>query len=361
MSDGASLYDVVPYAGHPYAQTHPDRLATLATLFGLRPPPVGSCRVLELGCGDGGNLAPLASALPGAQFAGIDVAASAVARGRALAEAAGLTNLRLDAVAIEGFDAPPDSFDHVIAHGVYSWVAPAVRDRLLALCRRVLARGGVAYVSYNALPGNHARRALREMLRFHTENVADPRERIARARALLSALLEQWPADQPLRREAERLSTCADASLLHDDLADVNDPVAFRDFAAHAARHGLQYLAEADFFEMQTGVVSGALAEDVLRSDDVVRREQLLDFFKVRAFRQTLLCRDDEAVDRRLRPAVVEPLAISTPAARTDGPRGVTFTGPTGSTLATDHPAVIAALQRATERWPGAVRVDGAC
>ena len=32
------VYDHVPYSNFPYAQTHPDRLATVATLHGLEPP-----------------------------------------------------------------------------------------------------------------------------------------------------------------------------------------------------------------------------------------------------------------------------------------------------------------------------------
>src|SRR4051812_23249973 len=53
-------YDEVPYESHPYPQTHPSRLAAVATLFGLRPPPVETARVLELGCAAGGNLIPMA-------------------------------------------------------------------------------------------------------------------------------------------------------------------------------------------------------------------------------------------------------------------------------------------------------------
>src|SRR5215211_3433518 len=91
----ASLYDAVPYPGHPFAQTHPDRLATLAVLFGLEPAAVASCRVLELGCGDGGNLVPMALALPGASFVGVDAAPGAIARGARLIEALGLSNATL--------------------------------------------------------------------------------------------------------------------------------------------------------------------------------------------------------------------------------------------------------------------------
>ena len=36
----AFSYDEVPYDSHPFLQTHPSRLFTVATLFGLRPTPV---------------------------------------------------------------------------------------------------------------------------------------------------------------------------------------------------------------------------------------------------------------------------------------------------------------------------------
>ena len=70
----ATSYDSVLYPSHACAETHPDRLATLATLFGLSPAPVERCRVLELGCGDGGNLLAMAFALPGSTFVGVDLA-----------------------------------------------------------------------------------------------------------------------------------------------------------------------------------------------------------------------------------------------------------------------------------------------
>lgn len=45
-TDGpATTYDEVPNASYPYAQSSPDRLATVATLFGLKPAPVDHCRV----------------------------------------------------------------------------------------------------------------------------------------------------------------------------------------------------------------------------------------------------------------------------------------------------------------------------
>ena len=55
------------------------------------------CRVLELGCGDGGNLVPMALALPGARFVGIDAAPGAIARGRGSSARSGWRTSTLEA------------------------------------------------------------------------------------------------------------------------------------------------------------------------------------------------------------------------------------------------------------------------
>ena len=300
-------YDVVPYPGHPFAQTHPDRLAALGTLFGIDPPPPGDCRVLELGCGDAGNLVPMGLALPEARFLGVDASERAIAAGRALVEALGLANVTLEVAAIEDLELASARFDYVIAHGVYSWVAEPVRDRLLRLCRSVLSDRGIAYVSYNALPGGRLSGALRDMLVFHTAGLDDPADQVEQARALLRLLVGSWSDEHDfgaiMRRQGERLLERSDETLFHDELAAVNHPVYFHEFVAHAARHGLQYLAEADFFEMQTGVLPDAVSEELMRVEDPIRREQYLDFLKGRMFRQTLLCRAELELDRSPRAA----------------------------------------------------------
>jgi SAM-dependent methyltransferase len=354
----------VPYPGHPFAQTHPDRLATLGTLFRIDPPPLEACRVLELGCGDAGNLVPMALTLPGGRFVGIDAADGAVARGRALVEALGLTNVTLEVGQIEELELPSEGFDYVIAHGVYSWVRAPVRDRLLELCRSALSERGIAYVSYNVLPGGRVSGVLRDMLAFHTAGLDDPAERIEQARALLRLLIGGWSDEHEfgaiMRRQSERLLERSDETLFHDELAAVNEPVYFHAFVAHAARCELQYLAEADFFEMQTGVLPEPLSDELLRVEDVIRREQYLDFIKGRMFRQTLLCRAELEVDRSPQPLILEDLAVSSPtqpSRASDREGRVTFEGPTGSTLTTDHPLVSRGLERVGRSWPGAVWV----
>ena len=81
---------------------------------------------------------------------GIDAAEGAIARGCALVEALGLTNVTLEVGEIEELELASEDFDYVIAHGVYSWVGAAVRDRLLEQCRSALSERGIAYVAQRA-------------------------------------------------------------------------------------------------------------------------------------------------------------------------------------------------------------------
>ncbi len=183
-------YDEVTYPGWPFPQAQPERLATLARLFGMAPADPAGCRMLELGCGDGGNALAVACAWPGARVVGIDLAPSAIDRGRALAAEAGIANVDLRVGDIARLPADLGEFDYVVAHGVYSWVPEPVRAALLDACRRHLAPQGVAFVSYNVLPGGHLRRMLREMLLMHVEEIEDPGRRCVAAREFLSWIAE---------------------------------------------------------------------------------------------------------------------------------------------------------------------------
>jgi SAM-dependent methyltransferase len=317
----------------------------VATLFGLQPADPAACRLLEIGCGDGGNLVPMAYGLPRAAFTGIDLSARAIEHADELRRALGLANLELRRADLAQLD-DLGTFDFVVAHGVYSWIPPAARDALLAACRAHLAPNGVAYVSYDVLPGGHMREVTRQMLRWHLRDVEDPHERIAQARTLLTAVSEAG------QRQAEWALGQSDAALYHDELAEHHEAVLFTDFVAHAERHGLAFLAEAEVFEMQAGALPPGLG------DDPVAREQYLDFFKGRMFRQTLLCH--AALERHEpAPAVVRRMLAATPArpATAVGPGRVEFRGPQGATLTTDHDELKAALVRLGDAWPRALPV----
>src|SRR5262245_58637378 len=170
----ATSYDEIPYSNTAFSYTHPDCLATVAALYGLTPPPVDRCRVLELGCGRGGNLIPMALALPDSRFLGIDLSARQIASGQEMVTALGLANIELRPFSILDVDESFGLFDYIICHGVYSWVPAEVQDKILAICARNLAPNGVAYVSYNTYPGWHQRGTVREMLCYHVQQFREP-------------------------------------------------------------------------------------------------------------------------------------------------------------------------------------------
>jgi SAM-dependent methyltransferase len=184
----ATAYDLVEYPSQVHAQTHPERLATIGTLFGLKPAPPANCRVLELGCGDGGNLIAMAWALPESRFTGLDLAARPLEHGRELAGHLGLKNLDLLHRDLLAVDRSLGEFDYIIAHGVYAWVPAEVRDHLLSVCRQCLAPQGIAFVSYNSFPGSHLSIMLREMMLAHAGRIADPAEKSRQSLALMNLI-----------------------------------------------------------------------------------------------------------------------------------------------------------------------------
>jgi SAM-dependent methyltransferase len=366
-AEARNAYDEVLYPGHALAQAHPDRLATLATLSGMTAPGVESCRVLELGCGDGTNLISVAQGLPHARCLGMDLAEAGIVKGNRLIERLRLDNVVLRQLDIMDAGEELGTFDFIVAHGIYCWVPEPVRDRLLAVCRERLAPNGVAYVSYNTYPGCHIRQMVRGLMRFHVQHMDAPEDKVNQGRALLR-FLAQFSAEDPgfyrpmLERELDRLTRALDSTVFHDDLSDTNAPVYFHEFVQHAARHGLQYLSEAQFFEMQSGLFPREAVELVNQiSDSRVAKEQYLDFLKCRSFRQTLLVHADQQIDFEVKPERLAPLSIASPVRPVDGPIDVStsapvvFSGPKRSSLTTDNPLIKASLVHLGDAWPEAV------
>src|SRR3972149_9351128 len=151
----ASSYKEVPCPGSAGTTTPPAQVGALARLSGMRPAAAERCRVLELGCGDGANLVPMAYGLPGSEFIGIDLSVRQAETATDLARQLGLKNVRFVAMDIRDMASLAGPFDYILSHGVFSWVPDDVRSAILAGCRDLLSPQGVAFVSYNALPGGH--------------------------------------------------------------------------------------------------------------------------------------------------------------------------------------------------------------
>jgi SAM-dependent methyltransferase len=365
QAKASTAYDEVPYPGHSHAETHPNRIAAIARLFGVAAPSVATSRILEIACGDGSNLLPIACSLAQAHCTGFDLAAGAIERAKTRAASLQLRSVDLFAADLASVG-PIGQFDYIIAHGLYSWAPSSLRDALLRLIHRSLSPQGVAFVSYNTFPGWHVAGMVREMLRYHTRAAGDAGSKVMQARALLDFLRVAHNDDDPYGRllaaEAERFARHSSAHMFHDDLADVNDPVYFEEFVAHAARFDLAHVADADFATTTAhDLPVAARAKIEQLRGDAVTFGQYLDFVRCRRFRESLLCRAESVPASVPLPGAVRALLASSAATATASP--VDFSEGTEAqfhwgdraSLVTGSSVAKAAMVALREQWPHAV------
>ena len=361
--NSANSYDDLPYGGVPFPQTHPDRLAVMARLFGVAAPDVATSRVLELGCAGGENLIPLAVAMPNARFVGLDLSHRQIEMGNQVVSAIGLTNIELAQRDIADVSAAEGSFDYIIAHGLYSWIPAPVRDKVLAICRDHLTPNGIAYISYKTFPGWSVPLVLRDMIRLFAMGNAGVHAQLAAARGVLQALGTDLEIDSAyraqLREHIDYLGEVRDSYLYHEHLEQTSVPFYFHEFVADAHRQGLEFLSEAGLGGMGPGQVSPQAAAALQRvTTDYFGLEQLIDVLVNRSFRQSLLVRADTQVSRRIDATKVFSLGIASPArAQTQQTALISgqperFDAPNGGTYATANPLMKSALATLIGEWP---------
>jgi methyltransferase-like protein/SAM-dependent methyltransferase len=365
-----SPYDEVLYPEMTFPQTHPNRLATVAFLRGMQPAPIRDCRVLELGCGVGSNLIGMAFQSPTSEFIGLDLAQRPIASGQDFVKGLGLKNIILHSMDI---CAPGTNelgrFDYIIAHGVYSWVPEPVRERILIICREMLNPQGVAYISYNAYPGNHLRDLVRGMMRFHTARFQDPIDKVGQARGLLKFVADSSPKVDyyiaAIRSQFERTRKYTDEAFFHDDLSEVNQPFYFHEFMSAAERHGLQFLGEARSNDLEAGKFTSQVMQRMseLGGAPEVVREQYKDFIRGCAFRETLLCHRELEIAPDLLVERVPKLYAScdaTPKTEEEDPSGqpTLFRRKGGLEMQATHPLIGAALNYLVSQWPVVVSFE---
>jgi SAM-dependent methyltransferase len=305
-----TIYDEVRYSNFPYAQTHPDRLATVAVLHGMEPPDPFSARVLEIGCGAGGNLLAMAAATPGLRTVGVDLAATPIADAQQAVREIGLTNAEFHQADVRDLtNAKLGQFDYIVAHGVYGWIPEEADDALLATIKASLAPDGMAYVSFNTHPGGYMRRMLRDVGLWHARDVEGALPKAAKAQELYFFLRDHraGPADawgSLLERELPALSGAPSYRLVHDDLGEFWTPRWFAQFAGHAAGHGLGYVGEADLFSLRTEMLPEGVEEHVWRlaDGDRIAFENLSDLLTARHFRQCVISHAGREVMREPSP-----------------------------------------------------------
>ena len=319
----AGRYAAVSYRSMPHVAGDPDALAVAARLHGLHAPDPDTARVVELGCGDGGNLLAIAAARPHAQLVGFDAEVTAIERGRALATAAGLEHLVLHAADLRELSAADiGRADYVVIHGLWSWVPDGVREAALALARAVIADDGVVSVSYNALPGWHLWMAPRAIARRAAMGEPDAGAAAKAAEAALRRAADLHGRDdlygRMLAAAIERARERPSEVLFHDDLADECTAFSVTDVGGRAADHGLRYAGEALPAHWWAARVAPLHAQSIrAEGADALTRQQAADLASGVDFKASIFVPDAATPSVEIDPLAALDLSV---AARHDAP-----------------------------------------
>jgi SAM-dependent methyltransferase len=357
--DTLASYDELPYDSLPLPETQPDFLAAVARLHGFEAPDPSRARILELGCAQGGNLIPLAWRWPDSECVGVELSRVQAEAGAAFIRRLGLANVRILHGDLAALPAGLGEFDYIVAHGVFSWVPPAVQQALLEVCRRHLGARGVAYVSFNVAAGWEKLRPLREALLARTSAELPAGQRHSQARTVLDELAAEW-TDPALLKEIAYLKTAAPSYLFHEYLAEFNAPMRFGEFAAQLDAHGLRYVGEAG---PRRAVVE---LEDAwgLAPEGMVGRwldaEAALDEAHATRFRRALIARADAPCARPPQADALSGLAFYADLASDEEidlqhATEQRFVNPAGNTFPVSEPALKAAAMALSAAYPGAI------
>lgn len=298
-------YDELPYSSYPFDYNRPENLRSVAVLFGLDSPKMETARVLELGCSDGGNIIRFGLDYPKSHCLGIDLSKVQIEKGKQRLEELKVKNIELKHLSITDLDDSYGKFDYIICHGVFSWVPDEVKEGIMKAAKNLLSKNGVAFISYNTLPGWNMVNTVRDVMLYHSANFQNTDQKIQQSRAALNFLNESLEKQES--PHAKFMKSCAleiadkeDHYLRHEYLAEENKAFYFHEFIDMARKHSLDYLGDTDIHRMFVGNLPKDAAEKLATINDIIRTEQYIDFIKNTQFRCTLLCHSGTHLSRNI-------------------------------------------------------------
>jgi SAM-dependent methyltransferase len=224
-------------------------LASAIALNGFAPPKSVGFDYCEVGCGTADTLVAIAAACPTSRFVGIDLNPDHIAIARNLAKRSQVTNIRFyegDFQLIDDGDLP--SFDFIAAHGFLSWVAPPIRDAVMAFASRKLVPGGALFTSYNALPAWAAIGPLRRLLLESSSGIQGSLARAQTGLAVLEQLsthgAEYFVQNPNAREMLATMKAAGPNYIAHEYLHREWHPMYFADIAHAMGKHDLHFAGQ---------------------------------------------------------------------------------------------------------------------
>jgi len=314
--------DIAYMAGY-YPPQSPHHLAVACLLGNMAPPDLSegaALTYLELGCGQGFGALVLAASNPQWRIFALDFNPSHIAGAQAMAREAGLANIRFleaDLADVAATTAVLPEVDIVSLHGVWSWVSPAVRAGIVGLLRARLRTGGIAQVSYNALPAWQGAIGMQRLLREAGQRSPGHSDRQARAgAALLGEAMAAGAlhiATSPLAAALlKKIDDMPPAYLAHEFMNAHWSPAFHADVAADLAAAKLDFVASANLLEnFRELTLSEAQRALLDRLDDPAMVELLKDMCLERALRNDVFVRGGVRLDPARRNAALGEVVLA--------------------------------------------------
>ena len=231
----------------------PERLALASLLHGGPSPDISQYRLLEVGCGAGANLIPLAYYRPQAEFIGVDLDSKQVNLATARSEALKQSNISFRKIDLDQQDGWPEGpFDFILIHDLASKVPSEILQRLFHLCSTSLAPEGLLYLNYDSMPGWNIRNMVREYLLAHNEGVSEEAEKIARSKLAAEKMTRslhasEHPYRQLLASEFKQVSNSTPDELALNYLNPHQNAFWRSELLDRVKQFGLSYVADADY------------------------------------------------------------------------------------------------------------------
>jgi len=289
----------VAYTSQFYREMTPAWLATAAVLLGHRPPDLARpFRWAELGCGNGFTAAVVAAACPQAEVWAFDFNPAHIETARLLVSRAGLGNVTYrEASFAELAEAPEGAlpeFDFIVAHGVYSWIAPEHRRQVVSFVRQRLRPGGLFYNSYNDAVGWASMVPLRELMRLVTSGSRARSDLgMTQVAALIDRLTEGqarfFAANPAIESRLKMLRTHDARYLAHEYLNEHWHPQMAADVMAEMAEAKCGFIGSATLTDnIDATSIPPGMRPLMNETQDVALRETLRDFAGSQSFRRDI-------------------------------------------------------------------------
>ena len=326
----------IPYLRNFIKELAPGWLDHAALVSGIAPPArEGGFGWCDLGCGQGVTTTVLAATHPSGRFCGIDALPAHIDHARNFAAECAAENAEFH---LTDFDKAAEiefeGFDYIVSHGVYSWISAGEQDALRHFIDRHLKPGGLAYLSYYAMPGRAAdlpfQRLVREIGRTIPGDTASVCNAAIDIVNRLTALKAPALAASPFAiRTKEHPEDYSPGYLAHDFMVANWEPLCVSEVRAGMAAIGLEPVGSANFIQNYDLVQAMAARETLALIGDENARELARDFLLNQCFRLDVFVREARRIDEEdrrgrlldstfmlTRPAVEIEYAVATPAGR---------------------------------------------